>query len=107
VCTTCAPGDHRKSSDNQRGQTELNALRCQRLVDVSGGSDLVRQATIFRWSIAEGPVRGMHDYGTVLVAQSDHSAKSSPRGCRFTRLLQDYAMWTSFNTPFYVAIARR
>jgi hypothetical protein len=26
----CAPGDQRKSNDNQRQHAELNALRCQR-----------------------------------------------------------------------------
>ncbi len=33
----CAPGDQRKSSNNQREQAELSALRCQRRADVSQG----------------------------------------------------------------------
>jgi hypothetical protein len=36
VRTMCAPGHQRKSSNNQREQPELNALWCQRRVDVSG-----------------------------------------------------------------------
>jgi hypothetical protein len=37
-----APGDQRKSGDNQREQAELNVLRCQRRADVfeSGGISL-------------------------------------------------------------------
>jgi hypothetical protein len=37
VCTMCAPGDQKKSSDNQCKQAELNALRCQWRTDVSRG----------------------------------------------------------------------
>jgi hypothetical protein len=51
----CAPRDQRKSSDWQREQAELNAVRCQRRADVSGGSDLVRQAANLRRSV-EGSV---------------------------------------------------
>jgi hypothetical protein len=36
VCTTCAPGDQRKSNDNQCKQAELNALRYQPQADLSG-----------------------------------------------------------------------
>jgi len=57
----CAPRDQRKSSNNQREQAELNALRCQLRADVSGEGDLVRQAANLRWSIAEGSIRGMSE----------------------------------------------
>ncbi|MGY3609659.1 MULTISPECIES: hypothetical protein [unclassified Bradyrhizobium] len=59
VCTMCAPRDQRKSCNNQHEQTELNALRCQRGVNVSGGSNLVRQAANLRRLVAEGSIREM------------------------------------------------
>jgi hypothetical protein len=31
----CAPGDQKKSNDDQREQAELNELQCQRCVDAS------------------------------------------------------------------------
>lgn len=36
----CAPGDQRKSSNDQREQAELNALRCERWAMFGSTSDL-------------------------------------------------------------------
>jgi hypothetical protein len=47
----CAPGDQKKSNGDQRRQVELDGPRCQRWVDVSGGSDLLCQAENLRRSI--------------------------------------------------------
>ena len=69
----CAPRDQRKSSDNQREQAELNALRCRRRPMCREGSDLVRLAANLRQSRAEGSIRGISDYGTAASgAQSGH-----------------------------------
>jgi len=58
----CAPRDQRKSSDSHCGLAELNALRCQRLADVSEGSEARRQATNLRRSL-EDLIRAMGGYG--------------------------------------------
>jgi hypothetical protein len=52
VCTTCAPGDPKKSRDDQRERAELNSLRSAGVV--SGESDLVRQADEFFADDASG-----------------------------------------------------
>ena len=44
----CAPGDQRKSSDNQLEQAELNAAQCQLLADISGDAIASQQAHYWR-----------------------------------------------------------
>jgi hypothetical protein len=63
VCTMCAPGDQRKSSNNQAEQAELNALQCR--CETCFGRAMVshRQAINLRRSIPEKLIAKMRGYG--------------------------------------------
>lgn len=78
MCTMCAPRDKRKSSNSQRKQVELNALRCSRRM-CRGWVDLVRQAENLRRLVAEVSIPGMSCYGILSLIAKLRSWLNSER----------------------------
>jgi hypothetical protein len=79
----CAPGDQRKSSDNQPELAALNVLRCQLWADVSEGRDLVRHLSALVTRFRD--VRGEDREGR-SATKSDSHAVVRPKGVDATHV---------------------